>query len=121
MIYTTINITTPLETRLYGVALGGSDWEQSNTPTNLALLDKLATVAGTYSGTVYEDTDELYAPDTDATLSVEFLPNTIEVETGTISGLISDVSVTGEGINTFDIDRIDNSKLKDNIMQLYRR
>ena len=112
MIYTIIDITTPLETRIYGVALDGSDWEQSDIPTHLALLDEVATSAGSYNGIVYEDTDELYAPDIVSVFDVTFTPDEVERVNATVEG----EELTGRGL-----EEPHDFQLNRKILNQYRR
>ncbi|HQM83920.1 MAG TPA: hypothetical protein PLD55_04470 [bacterium] len=72
-----ITIHTPLESREYGVYNNAGTWTQAggaNFATHFAILDELATVAGSYSGTVYGDGEEIYAPDCMSVFDVTFTP-----------------------------------------------
>jgi phage gp46-like protein len=91
---TTVNITTPNGTKLFGIYDATPEpaedrtWTQcdiSNAPTHNAIMDEVPLVAGTYSGTVYADGEGFYAPDTEETIPAEFTP-AIE---GAISGLLT--------------------------------
>jgi len=72
-----ITIETVLESREYGVFDNSGSWKQasgSNFATHLAILDVLATEAGTYEGTIKGDGDEIYAPDCMSVFDVTFGP-----------------------------------------------
>ena len=118
-----ITIHTPLESREYGVYDNAGTWTQadaSHLAEALAVMDAIPTVAGSFDGTVYEDTDELYAVDTDTDTDVVAKP----YETGTLTATIttdsdaavedtSDLTITVT--NQFDPDIEDYSDMLDKI------
>ena len=86
-----ITITVPNGTRSYGVYDATGTWTQadaSHLAEALAVMDAIPTVAGSFAGTVYEDTDELYAVDTDVEFDVTFYA----LLDGVLSGTLTTVS-----------------------------
>jgi len=97
-------INTPKVTPYYTVYLDTGVYTQSdssNPPTHFAILDAMTSVAGTFSGTLYEDGDTFTAVMTDALLLAFFEPDYLAEETGlaSIYGVtIEEGILTGEGV-----------------------
>ena len=94
-----ITITTPLESKYYGVYDNLGTWTQASGTDfaeALAVLDAVTTVAGSFSGTVYEDTDTVDAIDTDVDIDVEFTPIYEAEVTGYLTVDAADSTVDGE-------------------------
>lgn len=129
MIYANITITDVIPYRLVGVYDNSGTWTQAsgvNFATHLALLNAVPTTTGSKAGRIYATGETLYAPDTDINTEVTFKPDSVGTFTGTITtdsnATAEDSStVTGLCVNQFDVERIDHSTLKNNILQQYRR
>ena len=92
-----INIHTVNGTKYFGVYDNSGTWTQATSKslaTALAVLDEIPTIAGSYDGTVYEDTDTYY--EADYTFNVTFSP--VDESRVTADFLPVEFQATGVGV-----------------------
>jgi hypothetical protein len=92
-----IAIHTVNGTKYFGVYDNGGNWSQAtleNLATAFAVLDEIPTIAGSYDGIVYEDTDTYY--EADYTFSVAFSP--LDESRVTADFLPVEFQATGVGV-----------------------
>lgn len=92
-----ITIHTTNGTKYFGVYNNGGTWTQTNKKnlaTALAVLEEIPTIAGSYDGTVYQDTDTYY--EADYTFNVTFAP--VESSRVTADFLPVEFQATGVGV-----------------------
>lgn len=90
-----IIILDPNTTKYYGVYQLSGIWYQATSfinPTNLAVLDTLPEIAGTYSGTVFGGGEGVEAVDTESEIEVEFFAFLDGVLEGTLT-TVSDATL----------------------------